>query len=176
MYISQQNMVTKIISGGQSGADMAALLAGSNLGIETGGYAPQKYMTEYGSNYDLKKYGLVETKSSSYPYRTRLNVDNSDGTLVFRYKSSVGTDCTIGYAQTGQWKKGSIHNKSMYKPVCIITGLNDDDNVELIKNFVNDNKINVLNVAGHRESQSPFPNYTKYVENILCKALDVQKN
>lgn len=161
----------KIISGGQSGADIAALKTASRLGIKTGGYAPLNYMTEYGSDYELKKYGLIESKSSFYPIRTKLNIDNSDGTIVFRYKPSLGTDCTIGYAQTKQWKKGVESYNSKYKPICIINSKDDSENIKKIRKFIEDNKINILNVAGHRESGSPFTDYTKYVEDILYEAL-----
>lgn len=165
-------IVKKIISGGQTGADTVALEVGMKLDIKTGGYAPKNFMTENGPNFKLRDiYGLEETKSTSYPERTKLNVDESDGTLVFRYKDSIGTDCTIGYAQTGEWKKGRAKHNSKYKPVCVIDGKNDELNIKLIKNFIHDNNINVLNVAGHRESGSPFPEYCEYVKNILYLAL-----
>ena len=100
-----------------------------------------------------------------------MNVDNSDGTLVFRYKDSIGTDYTIGYAQTGLWKKGSVGIISKYKPICIINGRDDDFNIKTIKNFVRDNNINTLNVAGHRKTKSPFPKYCEYVSDILERSL-----
>lgn len=90
---------------------------------------------------------------------------------MFRYKDSIGTDFTIGYAQTGKWKKGSSANISNYKPICVINSKNDDTNIKLIQNFINDNKITVLNIAGHRESNSPFLDYCDYVYRTLYSAL-----
>ena len=46
-------MIKKIISGGQSGADLAGLKAAIKLGIETGGFIPKNYRTENGSDYTL---------------------------------------------------------------------------------------------------------------------------
>ncbi len=72
----------KIISGGQTGADMGGLLAAKELGLETGGTAPGGYKTEKGRNLDLRDiYGL--TQFGTYPQRTRINVRDSDATVIF---------------------------------------------------------------------------------------------
>lgn len=49
----------KITSGGQTGADIAALRLAKDLNIKTGGYCPYDYKTEKGNNYELKKYNLI---------------------------------------------------------------------------------------------------------------------
>ena len=51
-------MLTKIISGGQTGADQVALSVAVRLGLKTGGYAPLRYMTEDGPDPTLARYGL----------------------------------------------------------------------------------------------------------------------
>ena len=125
--------IPKIISGGQSGADIAALRAAKKLNLETGGFAPKNFQTVDGSKPELGTiYGLTEIKvndcislPSQYVIRSKLNVEHSDGTLAFRSRYSPGTDKTIGYAISKQWKsyndpsiKGSIHHP--WKPVLII--------------------------------------------------------
>jgi predicted deacetylase len=67
-------MNLKIISGGQSGADQAALRAAKAAGLPTGGFAPKGWLTEDGPAPWLKEFGLVETADTSYPSRTRRNV------------------------------------------------------------------------------------------------------
>lgn len=90
-------MITKVISGGQTGVDQMALQVGKELGITTGGTAPPNYWTEQGSNYSLREFGLREidrekqfTRSPKAIYipRTYTNVWNSDGTVYFNSNSS----------------------------------------------------------------------------------------
>ena len=63
-------MLTKIISGGQTGVDAAALRAAKAVGIPTGGTAPKGWLTEDGPAPWLAEYGLVESDSPFYPPRT----------------------------------------------------------------------------------------------------------
>lgn len=83
-------MIKKIISGGQTGADSGGLIAGKTLNILTGGHAPKGFLTEYGPNYNLKEdFNLIEDYSPKYPPRTKKNVLNSDGTIIFgKYEKS----------------------------------------------------------------------------------------
>ena len=56
-------MVTKIISGGQTGADQAGLAVAKRLGIPAGGFLPKGFLTEAGPRHDLAaEYGLVKTE------------------------------------------------------------------------------------------------------------------
>lgn len=89
----------RIISDGQSGANLAGLYAAYLYGIPTGGtaskgwrvYDPQGNET---TNPGLEKFGLVESESSKYPSRTKQNVLNSDITLLFGNTSSPGSTKT----------------------------------------------------------------------------------
>ncbi|KKL74176.1 hypothetical protein LCGC14_2067470, partial [marine sediment metagenome] len=85
-------MIKKVISGGQIGADMGGLFAAYTApGIETGGWAPKGFRTEAGSKKILgAKYKLKETKSPTYPPRTKRNVLNSNGTVWFGSTKSPG--------------------------------------------------------------------------------------
>ncbi len=73
-------MIKKIISGGQLGADQAALDAAIKLEIPHGGWIPKGRMTESGPLPD--RYKLQEMTTNSYPKRTEKNVTDSDGTVI----------------------------------------------------------------------------------------------
>ena len=70
----------KIVSGGQTGVDRAALDVAMSLGIPCGGWCPKGRKAEDGRIPD--RYPLRETDSASYRKRTILNVADSDGTLI----------------------------------------------------------------------------------------------
>ena len=133
--------ITKIISGGQTGADRAGLDAAKELGIATGGKCPRLFRTETGADPSLKQYGLTETASSDYSERTRLNVIDSDGTVIFADVSngkisSRGSLLTLKTAREND------------KP-CVV----NPTGAELVK-WIKSNSISILNVAGNRESTS----------------------
>src|SRR5210317_1233454 len=86
-------MISKIISGGQTGADRAALDVAIKLDIPHGGWIPKGRITEDGTL--PQKYKLQEMPTQSYPARTEQNVINFDGTLIIsRGKLSGGSDYT----------------------------------------------------------------------------------
>ncbi len=133
-------MVKKIISGGQTGADRGGLVAGKFLDIETGGTAPPRFMTETGPNFSLKtSFGLVEGEPDLevYPKRTCRNVKDSDGTLLMGDTNSPGSKLTLKYC------------RELNKP-SIINPTPSDLSWWLVAY-----KIEVLNVAGNRESKNP---------------------
>src|SRR5262249_45354175 len=70
----------KIVTGGQAGADLGALIAARDLHIPTGGFAPKGWLTENGTQEDLlRSFGLMECEEDGSPPRTRRNVIHSDG-------------------------------------------------------------------------------------------------
>ena len=73
-------MIEKIISGGQTGADRAALDVAIKLGITHGGWIPKGRITEEGPL--PEKYQMQEMSTESYAARTEQNVIDSDGTLI----------------------------------------------------------------------------------------------
>lgn len=87
---------SRIISGGQTGADQGALVAAKQLGIDTGGWMPRGFLTEAGPCPALADvYGLKEMPSADYPKRTRQNVKDSDGTVwIGDREDSRGFLCT----------------------------------------------------------------------------------
>ena len=81
-------MITKIISGGQTGADRAALDVAMAHGIPHGGWIPKGRKTEGGPL--PTKYQLQEMPTNSYPERTEKNVVDSDGTLIISHGELTG--------------------------------------------------------------------------------------
>lgn len=131
----------KIYSGGQTGVDRAALDAAKQHKIEHGGWCPKGRKAEDGII--DQSYLLIETNSFDYRERTRLNVQDSDGTLIlFKDTLEGGTrytyDCTI----------------KIQKPTLLIN-LDTAPDYKNIINWLRENKISLLNVAGPRESKNP---------------------
>lgn len=151
-------MLKKIISGGQTGADFAGLIAGKTLHLETGGTVPRGRMTESGpiSQLVMDEFHLVESKYTSYPPRTRDNVRDSDGTVLFGNMTSPGCRLTITTCQDAG------------KPYII----NPDEHE--LRTWVNDHHIVTLNVAGNRASRNPKIFETAF--DILTKAFLVCRN
>ena len=125
----------KVISGGQTGIDQIALELAREYGIATGGWMPPGFLTEYGEKPEMENlYGMKETDRGLWAKRTRYNVRDADGTLLFGNMRSGGCLSTINFA---------IKYK---KPYCI--NPNDD---ELLA-FIVENRIQILNVAGNKQS------------------------
>jgi hypothetical protein len=74
-------MLRRIISGGQTGADRAGLDFAIHVGLEHGGYVPKGRKAEDGKI--AERYNLVELSTTSYPARTKRNIEESDGTVIF---------------------------------------------------------------------------------------------
>ncbi|MBW9267680.1 MAG: putative molybdenum carrier protein [Candidatus Thiodiazotropha sp. (ex. Lucinisca nassula)] len=132
----------KIISGGQTGADIGGLVGAKRVGITTGGYAPKGYKTEAGPQSEvLKEFGLVEHSSTNYKHRTKQNIISSDATLIVATDpASDGTLLTIKYC------------KELNKPFLVIDPTKDCH--EVFRVFLENQSPRVLNIAGNRESKS----------------------
>lgn len=134
----------KIISGGQTGVDRAALDVALEMNVEHGGWCPKGRLAEDGCI--KNRYCLRETKTSDYETRTEKNVTSSDGTLVIsRQKPNGGTLLTIIYsAQHG-------------KPVLLVSPKSAQSTAGIKKtiDWIKLNNIKVLNVAGPRASKDP---------------------
>ena len=166
---SNKPIVTKIISGGQTGVDTIGLQVAKELGIETGGTAPKGFLRERGvDSEDISSYGLTEITSEQqadytkrkgkrdpYTGRTELNVRNSDGTVYF-YTSSDSAGYTATKRSADEWGKPFLANPT----------------AEELADWIAKNNIKVLNVAGNRGSKLSNP---EEVANVLRKALIIQQ-
>jgi hypothetical protein len=87
-------MIGRLVSGGQSGVDRAALDAALELGIPCGGWCPKGRKAENGAI--PARYPFVETPSGGYSQRTRWNIRDADGTLILSWgKPTGGTLLTV---------------------------------------------------------------------------------
>jgi hypothetical protein len=132
----------KIISGGQTGADRAALIAAFDSNIETGGWMPKGFKAQDGTWPEFAEaFNIKEHESPYYPPRTALNVKESDATIRFASDwSSSGELLTLN--MINQYKKP-------YLDIDIITPLNHTVTVEFIKRY------QIINIAGNSERTSP---------------------
>src|SRR4030095_6805682 len=89
----------KIVSGGQTGADRAALDWAIEHGVPHRGWCPQGRRAEDGRI--GPQYNLKETPESQYVQRTEWNVRDSDGTLLVTLDNrlSGGTKQTLQFAR-----------------------------------------------------------------------------
>jgi hypothetical protein len=135
-------IVKKIVSGGQTGVDRAALDMAFEFDLDCGGWCPKERWAEDAPI--SRRYPLVETAAHEPSERTKLNVKDSDGTLVFIKTLPIdkGTQLTITEA------------KKLNKPLLVFT-LNESDDIDSIHEWLACYHIDTLNVAGPRESQNP---------------------
>lgn len=140
----------KVVSGGQTGSDMAGLLAARIRGIETGGYIPKGFKTERGPRPSLARWGLVETKSSGYIDRTKMNVEHSDATMIvsqnFESKGTILTEEAVR-----QYKKNCF--KYVFFPP--YQPMKDEEIIERMADWIGECGAKTLNIAGNRESVAP---------------------
>jgi hypothetical protein len=134
-------LIKKIVSGGQTGVDRAALDLAADFGLESGGWCPKGRRAEDGIIPD--HYVLKETPTRDYEQRTEWNVRDSDGSLILTTgKPEGGTALTIELAQR------------LDKPFYVVDLL-APRNLPGLQYWVEYEKIQVLNVAGPRESRVP---------------------
>jgi hypothetical protein len=174
-----------IISGGNTGADIAALRVAKKLNMKIDGFASKNYWTTIGANADLKHvYNLKEMdQMGHYAEKEGKNLELSDGLLAFRVRlpqTGKGTESTINLALNGkykhealQWPNPSIHftsftkqeNNSARKPVLVLWDLDKEkmsDFVSIILDFIFNNQIEKLMISGPVDI-----NFEPFVEQLL---------
>lgn len=151
--------ISKIISGGQTGVDRAALDVAIDLGIPHGGWCPKGRIAEDGPI--SLTYQLREMASPDYVERTRKNVLEADGTLIlYSNKLEGGTFLTANYAE------------KIGRP-CLKIRLSNPGSFNRLQEWIVRHKISVLNVAGPRSSKEPtiYQKATKYLQNAIVITL-----
>lgn len=148
-------MLKKIVSGGQTGADRAALDVAIKLGIPHGGWVPKGRIAEDGPL--SEKYELQEMSTSSYPARTEQNVIDSDGTVIISHgKLTGGSDYTRKMAMKNN--KPCLHVDLDELPIHLVD--------HHIRAWMLKNGIEVLNVAGPRASKD------KNIYDEVCRIIE----
>jgi len=150
----------KIISGGQTGVDRAALDVALRHGIKCGGWCPAGRLDEFGKIPD--HYPIQELQGGGFTERTLQNVKDSDGTVViYPVELRGGTEqtvrCCVGLKRPHQLIDASR--------------VGTEDAAELIADFVRKNKIDILNVAGPRQSE--WPEGYAYASRALSAFLEL---
>lgn len=146
----------RIISGGQTGVDRAALDAAMEFGIPCGGWCPKGRIAEDGRIDD--RYPLEETPSAAYEQRTMWNVRDADATLILALRSplSGGTKYTVQVAD------------GLGKPRHIVL-LDEHPSLTIAADWLQRHSVGTLNVAGPRESGAPgaYHNAHVFLANLL---------
>jgi hypothetical protein len=130
--------VHKIVSGGQTGVDRAALDVAIFHEIAHGGWCPLGRLAEDGAIPEI--YQLQENDSPDYAKRTEKNVIHSDATLILYWeKLRGGTKLTRRLA--GKHKRPNM-----------LVDLSESPGPREVREWLTQNNVGVLNVAGPRAS------------------------
>ena len=146
----------KIVSGGQTGVDRAALEWALENGVPHGGWCPKGRLAEDGVI--PLRFQLQESDSEDYAIRTRRNVQEADGTAIF----SANETMSGGTAQTAEFAR------ELGKPLLhLVSAAKPDEAAGQLRAFIKKHGIGVLNVAGPRASQEPQTG--EFVKAVLSK-------
>ncbi len=134
--------VRRIVSGGQTGVDRAALDVSIELGIPCGGWCPKGRFAEDGSIPAC--YPLRETPLDEYAQRTEWNVRDSDATLILTWGPPAGGTAFTA-DMTRKWDRPSL-TVDLQEPV----------DLPAVRQWISTVRARVLNVAGPRASRGPY--------------------
>lgn len=146
--------VDRIISGGQTGADRAALEFAIAHGIPHGGWCPKGRRAEDGAI--PQEYALRETSSDDYRQRTEWNVRDSDATVIFTVRSGLTGGSKLTVECAAQHGKPWLH----------LSEESPGNPAARLREFLTTHRIKVLNVAGSRASKEPG------VAAFICRVLE----
>ena len=137
-----QSDMLKVVSGGQTGVDRAALDAARATDLPIGGWCPKGRRAEDGI-LDAG-YPLEETPSEAYEQRTMWNVRDADATLILAATAQLagGTQFTRQVAD------------GLQKP-CLVLVLDEHSSITVAADWIRRHDIRVLNIAGPREGGQP---------------------
>ena len=147
----------QIVSGGQTGVDLAALDWAITHGIAHGGWCPKGRRSEDGLI--DQRYLLRETPSKNYMERTEWNVRDSDATVIFTLTDELDGGSKRTAQLSDKLGKPWIHMRPGVHP-------------KFMARFLLSRKTVVLNIAGKRESAAP--GIGEFVQKMLNSALEVQ--
>ncbi|MEX2288399.1 MAG: putative molybdenum carrier protein [Planctomycetaceae bacterium] len=148
-------IVSRIVSGGQTGVDRAALDVALERGIACGGWCPRGRLAADGPI--DSRYLLVETPAQDYSQRTAWNVRDSDGTLILTLgKPTGGTALTKTLADEAG------------KP-CLVVDLGENAGADAAVEWIANESVRTLNVAGPRENlrQQVYVKASQFLREML---------
>ena len=149
----------RVVSGGQTGVDRAALDAALELSVPCGGWCPAGRLAEDGVI--PARYPVTELRCAGYAERTHKNVEDSDGTLIVTFGSaSGGTARTIEVCE------------KLARPHLIVdaASITLEEAVSRAARFVTEEGVGQLNVAGPRASGEPRAyGYAYSLVRELCR-------
>lgn len=147
--------LTRIVSGGQTGVDRAALDAALHLGIPCGGWCPRGRLAEDGVVPAI--YPLDETHTSDYAERTEWNVRDSDATLLLTWGELAGGTRFTRY-MAERW------NRPHY-----LVDMSAQPSVNDVRRWIDDIAPSTLNIAGPRASLGPhiYPDAFGFLSELL---------
>lgn len=157
-------MLNTVISGGQTGADIAGVKAAKQFGLATGGMLPRGFLTLDGLHPEYAQlYSMTEHYSDKYPPRTKANVRDSDGTIRFAAKwESYGEQCT---------KNAISQHSKPYFDVDVVRA--DAPAPQAVVDWILANQIEILNVAGN--SEKSVPGIEEFVTGYLLEVFRLLK-
>ena len=155
-------MLKKIISGGQLGADQAALDAAIKYNFPHGGWIQKGRKIKNGILPD--KYELEEMPVAGYKERIEQNVIDSDGTVIFSHGELTG-GADYSMKMTERHNRPTLHIDLKETPAVTASSK--------IYSWITKNDIEVLNVAGSRASEDPeiYKNTMYIIEDSILLSL-----
>ena len=149
----------KIVSGAQTGVDRAALDVAMALGVPCGGWVPRGRIDEHGRIPDRYP-NLAETESTDFNERTTANVRDSTGTLIVSRGSLTGGSLFTQQAAI-EMGRPYLHLD--------LTAMTRDESATSLNEWLGAKNIEVLNVAGPRESKDPnlYPQVVTLLREVL---------
>jgi hypothetical protein len=148
--------IQKVISGGQTGADRAALDWAIERGIEHGGYCPQGRIAEDGVI--PERYNLTETPETESSARTFRNVEESDATVII----------TLAGGLRGGLLEIEQHAREAGKRCVQLSQADRFDSSAALHGFAKAEAVRILNVAGSREGEEP--GIYEFTQTLLRRA------
>ena len=156
------NTAFRIVSGGQTGADRAALDAALSLDIPCGGWCPADCRAEDGVI--PSRYPLTPLPGGGYRQRTRRNVQDSDGTLIVSFGPP-----------TGGTRATADDCRRFDKPCLVVDAdlTTPGEAAVLTAVFILRHRVHTLNVAGPRASGQPM--VYDFVRDVVTRLLSRPK-
>lgn len=181
LVLAMPTPLERVVAGGQTGVDQAALAVAHEVGLATGGWCPPGYVDEKGpigplaETWHLKALpadvweehrGFFESLKLSFnntdiwAQRTLMNVLDSSGTLTI-----------LPEATTDHTNLGIDATMAMKKPLLVLRSF--DPHEGTFTKWLQDNNVQVLNINGPRESSIPGINAESKVlfERLFRRAL-----